>query len=261
MLVVLKEVGYSCNSKQGRMTMILKNIKTAAATCLGMAICTAPAYATKTVTSPYVTKGKAGIEWRGGYEDGADNDHSFRTRNQFSYGFTDFYELKVSADTRHDEGEDTDFTDLDFENKFQITPKGAYFVDLGLRLDYTRSLNGGADEIGTKILLGKKTGDFSHLLNLEAGREIGEDSSDDWGYGLAYGVSHPVTENIAIGVEWYSDFGDFDEDYSDQDHRVGPVLYGSAFDSVKYQVGVLAGVSDAAPDATIKATVNYSFGF
>lgn len=241
--------------------MILKNIIPALPGVAAALLLAAPAHATKTVTSPYVTKGKATVEWRGGYEDGNDRDHAFRTRNQFSYGFTDFYELKASADTRHNEGDDTDFTDVDFENKFQLTPKGSYFVDMGLRLDYARSLNGGADEIGTKLLFGKKTGEFSHLLNLEAGREIGEDSSDDWGYGLAYGVSLPLNDTLAVGAEWYSDFGDFDEDYSDQDHRVGPVLYGSAFDTVKYQIGVLAGVSDAAPDATVKATVNYSFGF
>ncbi len=258
MLEVLKEVGYSCNCKQGRISMILKNIARLGFVAIFIAT---PAYATKTVTSPYVTKGKATIEWRGGYEMDGDDDESFRTRNQFSYGFTDFYDLKISADTRKDEGEDTEFTDIDFENKFQLLPKGEYFIDLGLRLDYTRSLNGGADEIGTKILMAKKTGELSHILNLEAGREIGEDSSDDWAYGLSYGASYPLSDTLALGGEWYSDFGDFEEDYSDQDHRVGPVFYGTAFDKVKYQFGVLAGVSDGAPDATLKATANYSFEF
>lgn len=261
MLVVLKEVGYSCNCKQGDSQMILKNTKAALLSFLGATLLAPPAWATKTVTSPYVTKGKATVEWRGGYDEDDNDDHSVRTRNQVAYGFTDFYEMKLSADTRHDEGEDTDFTDLDVENKFQITPKGEYWVDLGLRLDYTRSLNGGADGLGTKILLGKQTGDFTHLLNLEAGREIGEDSSDDWGYGLAYGVSYPLTEDLALGGEWYSDFADFEGDYSEQDHRVGPVLYGSAFEVIKYQAGVLAGVSEAAPDYTVKATVNYSLQF
>lgn len=231
-----------------------------AALCF-LIITAVPAYATKTVTSPYVTKGKATVEWRGGYEEHHGDDDTWKTRNQFSYGFTEFWDLKVSADIRRDEGEDTEFTDVDFENKFQLLPKGQYFIDLGLRLDYTRSLNGGADGIGTKILLAKKTGELSHIVNLEAGREVGEDSADDWEYGLSYSGSYPLNENIALGGEWYSDFGGFDNDYSEQDHRVGPVLYGTAFRAVKYQAGVLAGVSEAAPDVTFKTTINYSFEF
>ena len=240
--------------------MILKNTVFGAIVTLAVFAVAIPAHATKTVTSPYVTKGKAAVEWRGGYEmDDAEED-VFKTRNQFSYGFTDFYDLKVSIDTAHEDGDD-EFSDVDFENKFQILPKGEYFIDLGLRLDYTHALNGGDDGIGTKILLAKQTGELSHILNLEAGRDIGDDASDEWGYGLSYSGAYPLTETLALGGEWYSDFGDFEDDYSDQDHRVGPVLYGTAFGAIKYQAGILAGVSDAAPDATIKATANYSFEF
>ncbi len=240
--------------------MILKNIVTGAALLTLTFVTTTPAHATKTVTSPYVTKGKATVEWRGGYEMDDNEEDVFKTRNQFSYGFTDFYDLKVSVDTSHDD-EDDEFSDVDFENKFQLLPKGEYFVDLGLRLDYTHALNGGYDGIGTKILLAKQTGELSHTLNLEAGRDIGDDADDEWGYGLAYGASYPLTETLALGGEWYSDFGDFEDDYSEQDHRVGPVIYGTAFGAIKYQAGVLAGVSESAPDATIKATANYSFEF
>ena len=218
----------------------------------------ATAHATKTVTSPYVTKGKLTAEWRGGYEENDDDDNEFRTRNQIAYGFTDFYELKLSADTRNS-GE-TDLTDIDVENKFQLAPKGAWPVDVGVRLDYTQSLNGGGDGVGGKILFGKTTGKVSHLANIEAGREVGGDSSsDDWEYGFSYAASVKVSETISLGGEWYSDFGDFDGGWSDQDHRAGPVLYGSLFDKVKYQAGVLGGLSRSAPDVTYKATINYSW--
>lgn len=217
------------------------------------------AHATKTVTSPYVSKGKAVIEWRGGY-DIQEGDDVFRTRNQISYGFTDYYDLKVSVDTRHRDG-DNDFTDIDFENKFQLTERGEYFVDVGARLDYARSLNGGIDGIGAKLLFGKQFGEWSHLLNLETGREVGKGANDDWEFGFSYGVQHPISETLSLGGEWYSDFGDFEGDWDDEDHRAGPVLYGTAFGKLKYQAGILAGLSDAAPDATIKATVNYGFNF
>ncbi len=239
--------------------MILKNTLGAliAATFI---LAATPAFATKTITSPYVTKGKATVEWRGGYEVIEDKDDVIKTRNQFSYGFTDFYELKLSGDTRHTDDDD-EFTDLVFENKFQILPKGEYFVDLGLRFDYARALDTNADELGGKILLGKKTGNVSHLMNLDAKHEIGDDSSDDWTYAASYGASMPLTEDLSLGGEWYSDFGNFEGTFDEQKHMVGPVLYGSIMENIKYQAGVLAGVSDAAPDATIKTTINYSFQF
>lgn len=240
--------------------MILKNIRRGALLALAGFAIAPPAHATKTITSPYVTQGKAAVEWRGGYEMDDGEDEVFKTRNQFSYGLTDFYDLKVSVNTSHDDEED-EFSDVDFENKFQILPKGEYFVDLGLRLDYTHALNSDSDGIGTKILLAKQTGELSHVLNLEAGRNIGDEASDEWGYGISYGASYPLSETLALGGEWYSDFGEFEDDYSDQDHRVGPVLYGTAFGAIKYQAGILAGISEAAPDATLKATANYSFEF
>lgn len=241
--------------------MILKNKHFMLAISALLIATASPAFATKTVTSPYVTKGKATVEWRGGFETDGDNEDVFKTRNQVAYGLTDFYEPKISLDTRNDNK--GDFSALDFENKFQLLPKGVYFVDLGLRLDYSRSLNGGTDEFATKLLLAKKTGELSHMLNLEANHEIGEDSGDDWGYALAYGVSYPLNDTLSLGGEWYSDFGTFkdgSDSFDEQDHRAGPVLYGVAFDNqIKYQFGVLAGLSDEAPDATIKSTIGYSF--
>lgn len=234
--------------------MILKNW--AFPVLFGLAWLPATANATKTVTSPYVNKG-AFVEWRGGFETDPDDEDIARSRNQIGYGFTDFYELRFSVDTRNDE--QGLFSDFDIENKIEILPKGEYFLDLGLRLDYQHALNSGPDEVGTKILIGKQIGAVSQLLNLEAGREIGEDRSDDWAYGIAYGAAYALAEDFSVGGEWYSDFGDFGRDFEDQDHSVGPVVYGIAFDRVKYQAGVLAGVSKAAPDATLKAVVNYGF--
>lgn len=237
--------------------MILKN-KTFFLLVLSSAAIASPAFATQTVTSPYVTKGKAEIEWRGGYEDMEDGDDVWKTRNQISYGFTDFYDLKVSLDTRHSDGED-EFTDIDFENKFQLTPRGEYFVDLGVRLDYTLALDGGADGIGAEILLGKQAGAYKNLANLEVEREVGEDSSDDWGYGLSYAVSREVNEQIALGLEWYSDFGDFEDGWDEQSHQAGPVIYGAAPLGLEYEAGIFAGLSDGAPDAEAKLVISYEF--
>lgn len=50
-----------------------------------------------------------------------------------------------------------------------------------------------------------------------------------------------------------------------QDHRIGPVIFGEFANESKskwkYEVGYLFGISDAAPDGTLKALLEYEFRF
>lgn len=236
--------------------MILKNI---AAAMLGFAVlaaAVAPAHATKAITSPYVTKGRATTEWRGGY-DVIDNAHDVtRMRLLQSYGVTDYWDTRFAGTFSHNGEASTDA--VSWENKFQLTPKDAFFVDLGLRLDYSYSTNAGVDEALARLLVAKKIGPVAQTANFSFGRQVGEGASNDVGFDVAYGIAYDLSANYALGLEYYGDFDDFDNSYSEQQHQVGPVFYGT-HGMFKYQAGVLAGVSDAAPDATIKATMSYSF--
>ena len=63
------------------------------------------------------------------------------------------------------------------------------------------------------------------------------------------------------GIEIYSEFGDFDNDFDEQGHSIGPVAYGKLFDNIGYDTGVLFGVSDAAPDVELKAVLEYELMF
>ena len=49
------------------------------------------------------------------------------------------------------------------------------------------------------------------------------------------------------------------DDFDEQSHRIGPVAYGEIGHGVHYQTGVLFGVSDEAPDAELKAVLEYEF--
>lgn len=239
--------------------MILKNYGLAALV-LGMAVIPSTAHATKTITSPYVHKGEKGVEWKGGYafEDGEDD--VWEMEMSASYGVTDYWETEIGV-AGGDEGgdEDADFHALIWENKFQLAQPGALWLDPGLKVEYERNLQSGPDEIQAKLLLAKQIGRFSNLANISVSREVGEDSDDEFGYGLSYGLSYEHSEDFAYGLEWYSDFGNFEDDFDDQSHQVGPVIYGTAFNGIEYEAGILAGISDAAPDAMIKATIGYGF--
>lgn len=235
--------------------MILKNI---AVLALGLAVIAAatPAHATKALTSPYVTKGRATTEWRGGY-DVIDNAHDVtRMRLLQSYGVTDYWDTRIAATFSHNGQASTDV--VGWENKFQLTPKDTFFVDLGLRLDYAYSTNAGADEVLARLLVAKKIGPVAQTANFSFGRQVGNDASNDVGFDVAYGIAYDLSKQYALGLEYYGDFDDFDNTYSEQQHLVGPVVYGT-HGMFKYQAGVLAGVSEAAPDVALKTTLSYSF--
>jgi len=240
--------------------MILKKTAGAIVFIATLTICAASASATKTVTSPYVHEGEASIEWKGGYDIEDDKDDSWHTEAEFAYGVTSWWGSEVELEMEHDGTKDeTEFSGIAWKNKFQLAPKGEFFVDPGLRIDLSKNLQDGPDELSAKLLLAKKLGEFSNKANFIFSHEIGEDSGDDWEYGFAYAIAHPVTDNFDLGVEWYSDFGNMTEDFDDEKHQVGPVAYGAIGESVGYEVGALIGVSEAAPDALLKAVVEYEF--
>jgi hypothetical protein len=239
--------------------VILKNCSLTALV-IGLSLIPSAAYATKTVTSPYVHEGKGAVEWKGGYAVDDDGDDPWEMEASASYGVTHYWETEVGV-AGGDEGddEDADFHALVWENKFQLAAPGALWLDPGLKVEYERNLQGGPDEIQAKLLLAKQVGKFSNIANISAAHEIGEDSEDEFGYGLSYALAYEQSEDFAYGLEWYSDFGNFEDDFDDQGHQVGPVIYGDAAGLFEYEAGVLIGVSNAAPDALFKLVLEKEF--
>jgi hypothetical protein len=219
------------------------------------------AHGVSTIYSPYVHEGEAAVEVKGSYkinEDDSDED-SFAGEMTVGYGLTHFWQMEAGAELEHNDEDDTRVTALVWENKFQLAPEGALFVDPGLKIEYEKSLTGEADEVLARLLLAKRIGKFTNLSNINFGREVGEDSSGDWEYGFSYGLSYNHSETFSYGLEWHSDFGDFEGDYSEQEHRVGPAVYGQLAEGIPFEAGVLFGVSEHAPDAELKAVIEYEF--
>lgn len=235
--------------------MILKNI---AFTSLAMLLLTSgAAHATKTLTSPYVSEGRAVVELRTGHDfmENDDND-TWRWRTLASYGVTSFWDTRVSATWSHRDETTTDA--WAWENKFQLAPTGAWPIDTAVRIDYSDATNGNPDKISAHLIGAKKFGDLSNTANFTFGREVGDGSSNDMTFDFAYGISHPVTDNYSLGLEYYAGFKDFDNDFDEQEHALGPVVY-ATHGPLRYQGGALVGISEAAPDVALKANISYSF--
>lgn len=219
-----------------------------------------PAYAGKSVTSPYVSAHEVEIEYKGQYDIDEDNDvdGTWEQKVAVGYGVTDNFYVESGVEFEDEPHSDAEAKALEVEAKYQLTEKGQYFVDAGVLAEYKYSLNSGVDVLEAKALLAKEIGNFENYANLIIEKEVGEGSSDRYEHGLALSSIYMYSPDFDFGLEYYASFGDSTEDYDDQKHRVGPVLYGEA-GGIGYEVGALFGISEAAPDATLKLNLEYEF--
>lgn len=104
------------------------------------------AHATKKVYSPYVEQGEWELEARGGvnFDSRSDKDKLQTQKYALGYGVTKNWFTEVYGEIEkeyNDDGEDLDFsfTEVEWENKFQLTDKGKYSVDLGFLVEIGRA--------------------------------------------------------------------------------------------------------------------------
>lgn len=224
-----------------------------------------PAFASKTVTSANVTEGETAIEGKIEYIVDHEDDKAgaWKQKLAFGHGFTTFWQSEIEANISQGgaSGDDTEFSNIDWKNKLQLTGQDEYWLDSGMRLTYSFSGTGGADEIEVKFLGAKDFAKSSHRGNLILSREVGEDAGNAVEWGLSWSSRYKHSDLFQPGFELHSAFGEIGEEgeFDDQDHRLGPVFYGKLGKGFSYDAGYLFGVSDSAPDGTVKVIVKYKW--
>lgn len=222
----------------------------------------------KKVYSPYVEQGELELEYANSYELDNDKNIDGKQKNYFAtaYGVTNWWATEIVAVTEESgvKGSDPRLEEIKFENRFQLTEKGQYPVDLGLYLEYEAKLNGGeADKLEAQILLAKDIGKFTNYANIEFAREVGENSNDDTEFAFKWSTRYRLSEMLQPGFEYYAEFGELGHSgtFSNQEHQAGPVFYGDLPHGFGYEVGYLAGLSDSAPDGETKLIIEYEKHF
>lgn len=229
------------------------------------------AWATKKVYSPHVVKGELELETRGqvDFDHRESMDGAQKHKVAIGYGLTDWWFSEVYGEWEKDpeSGEGLEYEATDLENHFQLSEPGAWWIDTGLYFEYEfAAKNEHADKIEGKLLLEKQFGDFVHTVNLILEKEVnggdGVEEADLEG-GFAWNGRYRWQPWLEPGLEWHSDLGELAHtgSFDDQKHQLGPVIYGKIAHHVKYDIGYLFGVSDAAPDGEIKWIVEWESFF
>ena len=231
--------------------------------CLCILGSTQEAVATKKVYSPLVEEGELEFEMRGGYDfdDRASKDGKQVQKYAVGYGVTDRWFTELYGEIEQGATEDNfDFTAIEWENRYQLFDQGQYWLDAGLYFAYENSFEAKhADKIEGKLLLEKPLVHFTHTVNLELEQEVGQYRTKDVKGATAWSSRYRWKESLEPGIEWHADFGELNagNSFDEQTHQLGPVFYGKLFDHFKYDIGYLFGVSDAAPDGTLKWILEY----
>lgn len=231
---------------------------------MGAALISRPAYASVlSVSSPNVDQGEWSIETGMSWEKDNDteNDDSREYVFEFGYSPTNFWNtaLEFSGDQQ---GEDTEYVSTAWKNTLQFISQDERFpLSAGLRLQYEKAhLDGDADEVAVRLLFRHQNKIFDSRLNIGVEKEVGSDAQNDIAGDIRTSVRYKWSENLKTSIDYLGDTGSLDnlQGFQDQDHRIGPVLYGS-FDDISYEAGYLAGLSNASPDHTLKIAFGLVF--
>jgi len=259
LIIIMKIMDFK---ERGRMST-----KNAAALILAGAVAfsASPAYATKKVYSPSVEGGELEFEWRGNYDfdHNSSKDGKQKDKLAVGYGVTDRWFTEVYVELEQEPDKDFKATAIEWENIYQLTEQGEYWLDAGIYAELKAPLEDGkSPKVELKLLLEKQMDEFVHTVNIVLEEEFGKHANGGLEPVIAWRSKYRLNPYFEPGIEYHASFGRFnqDKDFEDQDHQAGPAFYGK-IGSIKYDVGYLFGLSKAAPDGELKWILEYEMKF
>jgi len=219
--------------------------------------------AIKKVYSPIVEYREFELEARGGVDIDEGQANGI-PKQKYAVGYGLFPRLFVEVYGIIEEAANThEFEAVELELRYQVFDQGEYWIDVGLYGAYEYKIEDGhADEVEAKLLLQKSLGRTVNITNLILERELGAAASNDVELEFAWSSRYRWRRSIEPGFELHSGLGTIGRwaPYDQQKHLVGPVVYGKV-GNIKYDVGYLIGISEAAPEGLMKWNLEFEIHF
>ena len=241
-------------------------------TGLTLAAAARPALADFKVFQPDAEFGETAVEIVGdaGFDPvpGRAGEQSFV--EEIERGVTPFWrtELELEADRDAGPGQPTNFTQFTWENVFQLTQPGEYFMDSGFFFEYGQTiLPDSPNETTFGPIFRKEMFRTIDTVNLFFEKDIGGTASGRPIFSYRWETRIDLGTAIEPGFQAYGQPGAFGHfaPLGEQDHRLGPMLFGTVAvlgpGSLKWNAGVLFGLTPAAPRETIRWQAEYEIHF
>jgi hypothetical protein len=240
----------------------------AAVLLAGIAAAPAPAFADFKVQLPDAETGEFEFEEIGSYgrsgHPDANNEQSFV--HELGYGVNNWWhtELEVETDRPAGLGNRLKFDQLTWENRFQFTEQGQYWLDPGFFWEYGHGmLQGMPDETKFGPILRKEIFGTANTVNLFLEKELGSFAGGRPNFSYAWETRVLTGWIIEPGFQAYGQPGPFGHfaPVSQQDHRIGPQIFGTVHDlgpgTLRFNGGILFGLTPAAPRQTLRWQLEY----
>ncbi|WP_417518537.1 hypothetical protein [Minwuia sp.] len=230
------------------------------------------------VIHPDIEKGGFEFESLNGLtlSDVAPGDERSAHELAFSYAPVSWWKPTVALEIANPKGANAEVEAFEFENVFLMPGGGGHAHDhghgdelhvlpglfLGMELPNAAGIN--AAEISVGPVLEVAHGPWLAIGNLFV--DIPFEDGTDPGLSYAFSVARGVGSDWRLGVEM---FGSFEQAFGDapaldqQQHVIGPAAY-TSFDLghgrvIEPRIAILAGLTDAAPDAVLSFNVELKF--
>jgi hypothetical protein len=217
------------------------------------------------VVMPTVEYGEREIELRIGAVSADDGEPRASAASiAFGYGVTPWWATEIYGKWHRDGS--TSFDAIEWENRFQLTEPGQYFVDVGFLVEIERPRDRAEGyELRIGPLLQKDVGPVQTNFNvlLERHYRSSEPAVTELGY--QWQVKYRWREAFEFGAQGFGEVGKWNDWASAraQEHIAGPAIFGKlklgGRHAIKYDAAVLFKLSDAAPRQTWRAQIEYEF--
>jgi hypothetical protein len=238
------------------------------------AITAAPsaAFADFKVHQPDAETGEFEIEEVGSYGAGGNpdnnNEKSFVT--ELGYGVNSFWNTELEFETNRDAGPGNHLRldQITSENTFQFTERGQYWIDSGFFIEYGQVLTKGApNETTFGPIFRKEMFGTIDTVNLFIEKDLGKYASGTPVFSYAVESRLALGTPVEPGIQAYGTPGPIGHfgPVSQQDHRVGPMLFTEISNlgpgTLKANGGVLFGLTQAEPRVTLRWQLEYEVHF
>jgi hypothetical protein len=217
------------------------------------------------ITSPNVDEGEFEFENRAYSAPGHDGGRDATT--ELGYGLTEDWRAEIETEFEKEPAKNWRHSAMGLENVFQLSPEGQETIDLGLYAEYQFAVGRDqSDEFVCGPLVQKQWGKVLATANLFVTAQFGGPQPRDPQFSYGLEVRYLLSPFFQPGVQAFGNPGPFDgfDQWSQQDHRIGPVLFGSVDVSageINYEFGYLVGLTNGSPDGTMKFAVEYEASF
>ena len=219
------------------------------------------------IITPIVEEGEREIDFKSGSAKLRNGNRESQTSVGLGLGVNGWWSTELYAIWHKPPGQRNSFDAWEWENKFQLTDTGKYPVDLGLLFEIERPKDRaeGYEYRWGPLVQADLTSDVQANLNVLFEKHIRANAPGKAELGYQWQLKYRWRPAFEFGLQGFGDVGPWNqwEPHSQQPHVVGPVAIGrlslGGRQAIKYNAGLLFGLTDGAPRRTIRVQAEFEF--